>query len=340
MNMKSFRLLGWISVGIFSALTILVQAGCQTKSPCAASAVGVPETQSPIVTSLTADQPGMGQKVFPSAQSAGAALLAAVKAQNHAALHRIFGPALKQLVSGDKVEDHRHFEKFVAHAKENFELKKKNADTYIVHIGNKSWPFPIPIAQLANGQWFFDTQAGMKVILTRRIGRDELETITVCRAYVIAQRQYTSVYHDSSNVLRYAQRFVSKPGKQDGLYWPAAKGQPESPFGALAAKAATEGYTPGKHKGPRPFYGYFYRILKQQGPAAPGGAYNYVINGNMIAGFALVAFPAKYGSSGVMTFMVNQDGKVYQKDMGPDTTRMAWKMMSYNPDKTWTLVKP
>ncbi|MGC8624907.1 MAG: DUF2950 domain-containing protein [Phycisphaerae bacterium] len=337
MNKYPLKLSGVVTAILLSGVFLLSGSGCQSQNTMSAHTAAGGQT----VAQDRPGQPAVGQELFPSDDAAAAALLAAVKTQNHTELHRIFGPEIKELVSGDKVEDHRHFEEFVAHAKQKFWLEKKNADTSIVHIGNKNWPFPIPITRLADGKWFFDTQAGKAEILARRIGADELDTIKVCEAYVLAQRQYASTYHDGADVLRYAQRLVSKPGTQDGLYWPAAVGQPESPFGPLAAQAAAEGYKPGIHKsqGPHPFNGYYFRILTKQGAAAPGGKYNYVINGNMIAGFALVAFPSKYGASGVMTFIVNQQGRVYQKDLGPDTTTIARHMTRYNPDKTWTLIQ-
>ena len=337
MNKHSMMVSGVFSTIVLSGLFMLAATGCQSQNSMPARTTAGGQTMS----HRQADQPGAGQELFPSDDAAAAALLAAVKAQNHKELHRIFGPAIKELESGDKVEDHRHFEEFVAHAEQKFWLEKKNVDTSIVHIGNKNWPFPIPIIRLPDGKWFFDTQAGKAEILARRIGADELDTIKVCEAYVLAQRQYASTYHDGADVLRYAQHLVSKPGTQDGLYWPATVGQPESPFGPLAAQAAAEGYKPGVHKskGPHPFNGYYFRILTRQGAAAPGGAYNYVINGNMIAGFALVAFPAKYGSSGVMTFIVNQQGRVYQKYLGTDTATIARHMTRYNPYKSWTLIQ-
>ncbi len=314
--------------------------GCQSQQAASSAPVAVKMTAQPAI--MASDTPAAGQEVFTSPKAASAALLAAVEKQDHKTLHRIFGPEIKKLVTGDKVEDHRHFEAFVAHARQKFQLRQTSADTAVIHIGNKAWPFPIPIRKTTEGQWYFDTHAGLAEILARHIGADELETIKVCDAYVYAQRQYAATYHDGSDVLQYAQRMVSKPGTHDGLYWPPAANQPESPFGPLAAQAAAEGYTPGVHKnshGPHPFHGYLFHILKKQGPAAPGGKYNYVINGNMIAGFGLVAFPDKYGASGVMTFIVNQQGKVYQKDLGPDTYKIAAQMTRYNPDNTWTLVQ-
>ncbi len=322
---------------LVAGVLLLVSAGCQSQNQMNAKAA----SGSPAMSQSQAHQPGVGQELFSSDDAAADTLLAAVKEENHTELRHIFGPDIDDLVSGDKVEDHRHFEAFVLHAKQKFWLEKKNADTSIVHIGDKNWPFPIPIIRLPDGKWFFDTRSGQAEILARRIGANELDTIKVCEAYVLAQQQYASAYHDGADVLRYAQRLVSTPGTQNGLYWPAAVGQPESPFGPLAAQAAAEGYTPGVHKtaGPHPFNGYYFRILTKQGSAAPGGRYNYVINGNMIAGFALIAFPAKYGSSGVMTFIVNQQGRVYQKDLGPDTLSIARHMTRYNPDKSWTLIQ-
>jgi hypothetical protein len=208
-----------------------------------------------------------------------------------------------------------------------------------VHIGAKDWPFPIPIVKTASGKWFFDTESGKHEILARRIGRDELETIQVCRTYLTAQTEYASKLRDGNPVHCYAQRLVSRSGRQDGLYWDAAPSQEQSPFGPLIAQATEEGYD--THAGHRhePYFGYYYRVLKAQGPAAPGGAYDYVINGNMIAGFALVAWPAEYGSSGMMTFIISHEGVLYQQDLGPDTDKIARAMKEYNPDNHWTPVK-
>jgi hypothetical protein len=287
-----------------------------------------------------AGEPGAGQQQFDTDDQAAAALVAAAKARDRDALDRLFGPAVSEFVSGDKVEDEKAFDRFVKNAAEHLELEKKDAQTSIVDIGKDNWPFPIPLTRLPDGKWFFDTEAGKKEILARRIGANELETIAVCRAYLEAQREYASADRDDSGVLKYAQRFISKNGK-DGLYWEAAPGEEESPFGAFVAQAEAEGYTPG-HKdgsGPQPYHGYFYRILKCQGPDAPGGKYDYVINGNMIAGFALVAWPSEYGVSGVMTFIISHQGKLYQKDLGPQTADIARNLKAYNPDSNWTLVE-
>jgi hypothetical protein len=298
-------------------------------------------TSSPQASALaqTAGLPGQGQPLFISDTEASNAMLTAVKAQDHEKVHLLLGPAWKELVSGDKVEDTNAFNEFAHRASERTRLERKNDTTSIIHVGNDDWPLPIPISKTPDGKWFFDTEAGKTEILARRIGENELETIQVCRTYVEAQREYGSKDRDGSDVLKFAQRIMSTPGKMDGLFWSATRGQEQSPFGHLFAEAAKEGYEKTTGHPHEPYHGYHFRVLKRQGSAAPGGKYDYVINGNMIAGFALVAFPADYESSGIMTFIVNQRGKVYQKDLGPQTTELARKMTEYNPDSSWTLVK-
>jgi hypothetical protein len=267
------------------------------------------------------------------------AMLTAVKAEDHDKVHQILGPAWKELMSGDKVEDSNAFKEFATHAAEAAHLQKKDPDTSILYVGKDDWPFPIPLAKTADGKWFFDTEAGKAEILARRIGENELDTIDVCRDYVEAQRQYASKDRDGSGVMKYAQHIMSSPGKMNGLYWPVEPGQEQSPFGPLMAQASSEGYVANPGHPRQPYHGYRFHILKAQGPDAPGGKYDYVINGNMIAGFALVAYPAEYGSSGVMTFIVSHAGKVYQKDLGADTENIARQMTEYNPDGSWTMVK-
>jgi len=286
-----------------------------------------------------AGEPGVGQQQFGTDDQAAAALVAAAKARDHDALRMIFGPSVTEFISGDKVEDEQAFDHFVKNAGEHLELEKKDANTSFIDIGKDNWPFPIPITRLPSGKWFFDTEAGKQEILARRIGANELETINVCRGYVEAQRQYASVDRDGSGVHQYAQHFMSVNGR-DGLYWEAAAGEEESPFGPLVAQATMEGYTPGKGEapGPHPFNGYVFHILTSQGGSAPGGAYDYVINGRMIAGFAMIACPVEHGTSGIMTFVISHDGKLYQKDLGSRTSDNAHSMKAYNPDSSWTLV--
>ena len=196
-----------------------------------------------------------------------------------------------------------------------------NDSLSILHVGQDDWRFPIPIVRGSDGKWFLDTESGKAEILARRIGKNELEAIQICRIYVDAQREYASKVRDCcSGAVQYAQKFLSSPGKTDGLYWSTSAGREQSPLAQLIAQAKLEGYVPVPGR-PQPYHGYRFRVLKRQGPSAPGGPYDYVINGNMVAGFALVAYPAEYESSGIMTFIVNQDGTVYQKDLVPTPIR-------------------
>ena len=286
-----------------------------------------------------AGDPGTGQQLFNTDDEGAAALVAAAKARDHDALNHIFGPSATEFISGDKVEDETAFDHFTKNAADHLELEKKDGNTSVIDIGKDNWPFPIPLTRLSSGKWFFDTEAGKQEILDRRIGANELETIKVCRAYVEAQREYASAVRDDSGVLKYAQHFMSQNGK-DGLYWAAASGEVESPFGPLMAQATLEGYTPGAREGPgpQPYHGYVYQILTRQASSAPGGAYDYVINGNMIAGFALIACPVEHGTSGIMTFIISHQGKLYQKDLGRKTLDVARSIREYDPDSSWTLV--
>jgi hypothetical protein len=204
----------------------------------------------------------------------------------------------------------------------------------VIHVGTDDWSFPIPLVKVGEG-WRFDPRQGREEIVARRIGRNEIYTMQTCLAYVDAQREYYSEDHDGDGLLEYAQHFASTPAKRDGLYWPTKTGEPPSPLGDLVVRARAEGYRRDQSGGPTPFYGYLYRILTAQGPGAEGGEYDYIVRGHMIAGFALVAFPAQYGVSGVMTFIVNHDGVVYQKDLGPGTRAAALAMRKFNPDGTW-----
>jgi hypothetical protein len=281
------------------------------------------------------------QRYFASPENALKALVEAVKSKDAAELDQIFGPARKELLSDDEVQQAAGLEAFAKHLTEKTDLVKENDSTVILHIGNENWPFPIPIVR-KDGHWFFDTEAGKEEILNRRIGENELTAVLVCRTYVKAQREYALKDWENTGVLAYAQKLRSDPGRKNGLFWRTKPGEEISPFGELVAQAWKEGYKRSKaafREESTPFHGYYFRLLTRQGKNAPGGKYNYVINGNMVAGFALVAFPANWGKSGVMTFIVNQQGKVYQKNLGPETTKIAQEMNSYNPDGNWTLVK-
>ncbi len=217
-----------------------------------------------------------------------------------------------------------------ASAKNSIEISKSNPNRATIIVGEEEWPAPIPIVK-KGGKWYFNTKEGRQEVLFRRIGANELDAITVCHGYVSAQREYASEVHDDSGINQYAQKILSTPGKQDGLFWKNADGTPAGPIGEAVANALEEGYSTGKSG----FHGYYFKILKGQGPAAPNGAINYVIEGVMIGGFALVAVPAEYRVTGVKTFIVNYDGIVYQKDLGPDSLNIVKAMELYNPDKTW-----
>ena len=282
------------------------------------------------------------QKLFSSPEDAVKALNDAVNAKNSNALDKIFGPSGKDLRSGDEVQDAAEFVEFAKYLAQKSELVKESDSKIILHIGNESWPFPVPIVKY-NDKWFFDTEAGKEETLNRRIGENELTAILVCRTYVKAQREYVLKDWDGDGIFAYAQKLRSDKGRRNGLFWRSAQGQELSPLGELVAQAWHEGYKKKrkafKETEPSPFHGYYFKILTGQGKNVPGGAYSYLVNGNMVGGFALLAFPANWEKSGVMTFVVNQQGKVYEKNLGPDTEKIVQKMKLYNPDKTWKSVK-
>ena len=286
-------------------------------------------------TTLPAAETG---RTFATPEDAVAALVSAVQTTNQAGLRAIFGPAADELVNPDAVQAANEFATFATALNETNRLVSESDTRRILELGKTAWPFPVPIVK-KDGQWFFDTAAGVEELTNRRIGRNEIETLQVVRAYVQAQRQYASRDRDGDEVLEYAQKITSSPGLKDGLYWPPELDGEVSPLGPLAAAAAREGY--GKDKNAldalAPFHGYHFKILTRQAKSAPGGKYDYVINGNMIGGFALVAWPAEHGETGIMTFIVNQQGRVYQKDLGAQTAKAVESMKAYDPDKTWTV---
>ena len=278
------------------------------------------------------------QKTFSSAVDAVKALVTAAKNNDNNELLAIFGPAAKELIfSGDPVADKQRRERFINAYDEKNQLVKQGDDMVLV-IGKNDWPFPIPLMKKSDS-WVFDTERGKQEVLNRRIGENELFTIQACLAVVDAQREYAMKDGNRGGLLEYAQKFVSDPGKKNGLYWEVKQGEPESPLGPIMTQARSEGYRGKPSTTPVPYHGYYYRMLTAQGKAAPGGAYSYLIKGKMIGGFAVVAYPAEYGNSGVMTFIVNYDGKVFQKNLGPNTSSIAKAMKEYNPDSTWTAVK-
>jgi hypothetical protein len=281
----------------------------------------------------------MKQKGYASAEEAVNAFAAAIKANNDKELLSIFGTEAKDVISsGDPVSDRQRREKFIS----EFDTKSSLApegEKMVLLIGEKDWPFPIPLVRKGE-RWFFDTKAGKEEILNRRIGENELSTIQTMLAIVDAEREYAMKDRNSDGVLEYAEKFMSDPGKQNGLYWEAKEGEDESPLGELVAGARTRGYAKaGVNKGPMPFQGYYFRMLKKQGQHAPGGAFDYVVRGQQIGGFAVVAYPATYGNSGVMTFIVNHDGVVYQKDLGRNTVKAVKAMKAFDPDETWKKVE-
>jgi len=279
---------------------------------------------------------GANQKTFKSPEEAVKAFIDAVKANDTKELLAILGPAGKDVISsGDEVADKETREWFAQKYEQKNKLVWEGDKKVILDIGTDDWPMPIPLVKKSDN-WVFDTEAGKEEILSRRIGRNELSVIQVCLAYVDAQREYALKDRDGDGIREYAQSFRSEKGKKNGLYWEAKEGEEQSPLGPLAATAVKEGYILKKAGGnPTPYHGYYYKIIKAQGKNAPGGAYDYVVKGKMIGGFAMVAYPAAYGNSGVMSFMVNQDGVVYQKDLGKDTEKIASSMKKFDPDKAW-----
>ena len=279
-----------------------------------------------------------GQQTFASAGEAVDALVAALKAGDHARLLAVLGSNAEPVISsGDPVADKAEKENFLAAYAEKSALVPGDTDTMVLEVGTDGWPLPIPVVR-RNGRWFFDAAAGAEEIVYRRIGRNELAAIEVCRGAVSAQEEYASEGRDGQPVGTYAQKLISDAGRHNGLYWPVAPGQPPSPAGPLLAKASGESYAFAAGT-PTPYHGYYYRLLTAQGPAAPGGAKSYLVDGGMVGGFAFLAYPAEYRQSGVMTFLVGADGVVYEKDLGPRTAELAKAMAEYDPDRSWTPVE-
>jgi DUF2950 family protein len=275
------------------------------------------------------------QKAFATPEEAVQELAAATKANDVKSLLAVLGADAASLIfSGDPVADRAAYERFTKSYEEANRIEKQGDARATLSVGKDDWPLPFPLVKSQAG-WQFDAKQGREEVLTRRIGRNELSVVQVMHAYVDAQHEYYQRNPDNDKLLHYAQKGMSSKGKRDGLYFATAEGEPPSPLGDLFAKAQAEGYKPGASVNPVPYHGYVYRTLKGQGPEAKGGAYDYVVKGSMIGGFALVAYPAIYGNSGVMTFIVNQDGVVYQKDLGPSTAAEARKMTKFNPDSSW-----
>ena len=306
-------------------LTVLGVAACCI---LATALYGSPQTKA---APSVAAQPS--QKSFDTPQQAADAMLLAVKNDDVSALIEILGPDGKDFVaSGDDVQDKNSRANFTAQAQEKMDVDLDPDDPHvaIISVGDEDWPLPVPIVK-QGGKWHFDSKAGRTEILYRRIGENELDAITVCRGYDDAQKEYAETIHDDSGVNQYAQRIISSPGKQDGLAWK----NPDGSWGGYVGEVVAKSLDEGSGANGSPFHGYYFKTLKGQGPAAPLGQLDYVIEGAMIGGFALVAVPANYRVTGVMTFMVSYDGVVYQKDLGPDSLNIVKGMERYNPDKSW-----
>jgi len=277
------------------------------------------------------------QKAFATPEEAVNAFYSALKSNDEKELTAIFGPDARKLISsGDPVRDRKRRETFIA------EYERKNrlvpeGSRMTLSVGEKDWPFPIPLVK-SGERWTFDTQAGKEEILNRRVGENELDTVQTLLAIVDAQREYAMKPRDNDGIRKYAEKFESDPGKRNGLYWSTPVGEEPSPLGELVADARAEGYRKGENRAPVPYHGYYFKLLKKQGNSAPGGAFDYVVKNKMLGGFAVVAYPAAYGSSGVMTFIVNHEGTVYQKNLGRDTARVAKAMKTFDPDPSWKKV--
>ncbi len=279
---------------------------------------------------------GMPHRSFSSPEKAVTSLVAAVRSNDTEEMLAILDPGSRELVfSGDDVADNTEREKFIKAYDRMNTLQKVSADKVTLCIGNDNWPLPIPIVKTGE-IWKFDAEQGKQEILNRRIGRNELHVMDVVYAYIDAQHEYASRDCGGGGVVEFAQKLISTQGRRDGLYWEVKNGEKESPLGPLVAQAAKEGYADADIS---PFHGYYFKILKGQGKHAQGGAYDYVVKGKMLLGFSLVAYPTEYGNSGVMSFIVNQEGIIYEKDLGKDTTRIAEEMKIFDPDETWIMVK-
>ena len=280
--------------------------------------------------------PAQTQQTFGTPKEAADALVAAAEHNDTAALLKVLGPGSKDIVeSGDPAEDKTGRAQFAerAHLRLQVEPDKDNPDRVVIVVGENDWPFPVPLYR-KDGKWAFDAARGRTEVLARRIGRNEMAAIEICRGYVAAQMAYAEHDREKDGLLQYAQKIISSPGREDGLYWPGeAQGLVPKAFADAAAALYAEG------KKPAPYHGYFFHVLKAQGPDAPGGAMDYVVKGKMIGGFALVAYPAEYGVSGIKSFIVNHKGMVYEKDLGSATSSLARVMTRFNPDKTWKVVE-
>lgn len=283
---------------------------------------------------FTASAASAEQARYPTPEAAAQALIDAAAQDGPDGLRAVLGPDLPELSSGDSVEDASERADFVEAALQAAGIEQDGEDKAVLTVGLDEWPFPIPLVHGPDG-WYFDTTAGMEELMNRRVGRNELTTIAVARAYVEAQNEYAEEDRNGDGVREFAQKFVSRGGARDGLYWPTMQDEPESPMGSLVAEAVAEGYRPNESGSPRPYHGYFYRVLTAQGGHAPRGARSYLKGGRLTEGFGLLAWPAEYGNTGVMTFQINQSGMLFQKDLGEDTAATAAAIEAYEPGDGW-----
>lgn len=287
----------------------------------------IPSSASPATRAKPA-----AQQTFPTPEEAAGALANALRSDDPKQIHSVLGPGSGKVISsGDPVQDAAGRKRFLAAYEASVRIEPSGEGMVTLLIGSEEFPFPFPLMKTAAG-WKFDSKVGAEEILNRRIGRNERSAIQVCLAYVDAQREYAIKDRDKAGLLEYAQRFISSPGEHDGLYWETKQGEPASPLGPLSTRAKDQGYN---NLGTEPYHGYYYKILTEQGADNPGGAYSYLVRGKMIGGFALVAYPARWGASGVMTLICNHQGVVYEKNLGKDTGAIAERMTRYNPDASW-----
>jgi hypothetical protein len=317
---------------------LAVLSGCSSNTP---TPRGTVEDAPAHVSAATMGEPQPGQTMFASPQQAAAVFKDAVAADDRRTLVEIFGEDGRQLVfTGDRIQENNDLQSLGDRMNEYLHIDYPTDSKVVLRVGKENWPFPIPIVK-SGDQWFFDTAAGRDELLNRQIGEDELNAIAVCKAYVTAQKEYAAQDRTGEGTRQYAQHFMSHPGQEDGLYWEVTSGEALSPMGPLVAEARTEGYpaTQPINGKPHPYHGYLFHILKAQGDAAPGGQLSYLVDGKMTKGFAMVAWPSVYGTSGIMTFIVAKDGKVYQKNLGENTSEAVKALTEYNPDNTWEEVK-
>ena len=318
-------------IGTNALLAVLIVAGGVATLAAIAARAAEPAPRASPTASIV-------QQTFAQPRDAAQALYDAMKSGDWKQIYSVLGPGSGKLIyTGDKVADTATRTEFVAAYEKSNKIEPEGDAKATLLIGENNYPFPFPLVKGAQG-WGFDARAGAEEIVNRRIGQNELAAIQVCLAYIDAQREYVLKDRDNNGLLEYAQKLASAPGKRDGLYWPTNEGEPPSPFGPLVSRAADEGYGPDATTEPRAYHGYHYRILDGQGPSAPGGAYSYLVKGKMIGGYALVAYPARWGVSGVMSFTCSHDGVVYEKNLGRDTRKTAQAMTKFDPDSSWQKV--